>query len=207
MKGKNCECGSECSCGCRDGIGKAIVLGVIVLLVFGIGYMANSSPKEFVLNANSNPQEHTISVSGEAGKKVAPDEVQISFTVETSNIDPKTAEKKNADIVANVKEALLKNGITESEISTGYYSLYPEYETIYELAPYYNTRQGNLTGYKASHQISVKTGKLDKAGVLADAIVEAGVANVNSITFGLKEETRKAIEEELLAKASANARD
>ncbi len=198
--------------------GKIMMFGVLLLLGLGIFYLGSLTGKgSVVVNTAAAPVEHAISVSGEAEKKVSPDQLVLRFSVETTDMDAPVSESRNAEIVNAIKAKLLAIGITEGEIATDYYSMYPEYETVYVepakdsrqiiVYPYPITEQGNLTGYKTTHSITVKTGQLQSSGQIVSAVAGAGATSITEVTFGLKKETRKAIEVELLSLAAADAKD
>ncbi|MCX8200353.1 MAG: SIMPL domain-containing protein, partial [Candidatus Micrarchaeota archaeon] len=99
------------------------------------------------------------------------------------------------------------------DISTNSYSVYPVEQSQWVCPDYkpdckdsekiYITK---IVGYKTVHSISVKTTDLASGGALVDTAVQAGATNINSVSFTLKDETRRSIEENLLKYASANAK-
>ncbi|MEM3364294.1 MAG: SIMPL domain-containing protein [Candidatus Micrarchaeia archaeon] len=199
---------------CNNALISFGIITAVALLGFVIG-MYLAIPQQGVTGniTLTSPSEHTISVNGEAQQKVTPDLLVISLSVETQEDSAALSQEKNAEIMDNVKKALLSRGILEKDISTSSYSVYPV-EQSHWICPKYRPGctddekiyETKVIGYRTVHIISAKTGDLTGGGALVDAAVQAGATNVNSVVFTLKDETRKSIEESLLKYASANAK-
>lgn len=161
-------------------------------------------------------QTTTISTSGTSTVKVEPDKFTVTVGVETNGTTAEEAASSNADLVAAVIAALKALGISEDDMSTSSYSVYPVYEQvepltmcidIYPVPPECQPRQ-QITGYKASSSISVT---LDadgdvSAGEVIDTAVEAGANTVNGAYFFLSQERMLEVQEGLIEDAIANAR-
>jgi uncharacterized protein YggE len=73
--------------------------------------------------------------------------------------------------------------------------------------PYPCERDCNITGYKTSHVLTVKSGKTNDGGKITDAALgSTSFAKIDYIYFSIKEETRVAAESELQASAAAAAK-
>ncbi|MFH0885356.1 MAG: SIMPL domain-containing protein [Candidatus Micrarchaeota archaeon] len=73
--------------------------------------------------------------------------------------------------------------------------------------PYPCERNCNITGYKTSHVLIVKTEKINDGGKITDAALgSSAYAKIDYIYFGIKEETRVRVESELQASAAAAAK-
>ena len=196
--------------------GQVMVSLGILLLVALAGFLVSASLRPaqnsgtFTLN---QAQEHSITVNGEAQQTVTPDQLVIQLSVETQEDTATLSQSKNAEIMDKVKKALLSKGILDKDITTSSYSVYPVEQSHWICPDYkpdcsddekiYDTK---ITGYKTVHYLTVKTSDINNGGAVVDAAVNAG-ANVNSIYFTLKDETRRTIEQNLLKYASANAKD
>ncbi len=206
----------ECGMCCSPGSSKLVSFGIVFMVMLagilvGIAVFPKDGPAGSI--TLTTPTEHTISVNGEAQQTLSPDQLVLSLSVETQEDSAALSQSKNADLIDKVKKALLAKGVLERDISTDSYYVYPV-EQSHWICPdnmadckddekIYDTK---ITGYKTTHSLSVKTVDLNNGGILVDAAVQAGATNVNSVSFTLKDETRRAIEENLLKYASANAK-
>jgi hypothetical protein len=167
-----------------------------------------SSPNVYV---SSTPPEHTISVSATASKKVAPDLLNIQIRVQTEATVAKKAQDDNAAVAADVRSKIKALGVPDADIQTTSYSVDPIYESEYVCDKPGNTGchyKSTLTGYRATHSLNVMLTDLAKGGDVIDAAGSAGENQVfvDYVSFGLKDETRRALEKSLLQEASSEAK-
>ncbi len=158
----------------------------------------------------------TISTSGTATVKVKPDKFSVTVGVETNGTTAQEAAGRNADLMAKVISALRALGISEDQISTSYYNVYPVYEyrhptepciLIYPPPPECQPKNV-ITGYRASNSLTVTldaAGDVD-AGKVIDAAIEAGVNSVNGVFFFVSQEKQQEIRDGLIREAIASAR-
>lgn len=157
-----------------------------------------------------------VSTSGTATVKVDPDKFTVTVGVETNGTTAEEAASKNADLAAQVIAALKGLGISEDEISTSAYSLYPVYQQVEPLTmcieiypqPPECQPKTEIVGYKASNSISVT---LDadgdiSAGEVIDTAIEGGANTVSGAYFFLSQERQLEVQEGLIEDAIANAR-
>lgn len=149
-------------------------------------------------------RERTISVTGTATDSVKPDLVNIQFGVETEAKTAQEAISTNSAAMTEVVDAIRQLGITEDEINTSNFSIYPVYNNTVDpkTGVYIGTE---LTGYKASNILSVKTKKITMAGDIIDTAVSAGANRVDSVYFSLSPEKQLAMQDDLIEGAVLNA--
>lgn len=168
---------------------------------------------------NLDNQRRTLSATGVSSAKVSPDLVTISFVVERQEKTAQQATQSNADVTTLVIEALKEAGLSESEISTSNYNVYPVYE--YAEMPVECIQYGEgdqvqkycplpalkqiLVGYKAVNGIVVESAQLDKVGQWIDAAVEAGANRVDYLYFYVSTQRQDEIRNDLMAVAVQNA--
>ena len=108
----------------------------------------------------------------------------------------------NATKMTRVFEELEAAQIEKKNITTSQLSLQPRYN-------YQNRQSPKIEGYEARNTVSAKTYDLDNVGSMLDALVKAGVNNINGVQFSVKDPKAaqdKAREEAILeAKAKAEA--
>lgn len=156
----------------------------------------NSQDQAFAQQTTVGIRQNIITVTGTAAKDVAPDEVVISFGVETQALRANEASQQNAATMNSVINAVKELGITEQEISTSRFNIWPNYDSSGRV----------ITGYTTSNVVSVKTEQKAKAGQIIDAAVDAGANRVESIFFTLSEELDKRVRDGLTADAVQDAK-
>lgn len=163
-----------------------------------------------------DPTHSEVSTSGTATTRVEPDRFSVTVGVETNGTNAQEAAEKNAALTADVIAALRALGISEEDISTSNYSVYPVYETrpgadqcimIYPPPP--ECQPSNvITGYRASNSLTVT---LDadgdvEAGQVIDTAIEAGANMVQGAYFFLSQERQLEVQDGLIRQAIENAR-
>ena len=185
---------------------KQIITAIIAVLVVSVTMSAIS------VAPNANAQEVTpfpsrekvITVTGNANSSVEPDLVNISFGVEIQEKTARDALAANSELMNKVIVAITQVGITDSEISTSQFNIYPIYDNYQEKETDKYTQE--LVGYRVSNIINVKTEKLDSVAAIIDSAVSAGVNRVDSVFFSLSPEVYSKLKDELLEKAILNAK-
>ena len=185
---------------------KQIIAAIIAVLVVSVTMSAiSAAPSATAQEVTPFPsREKVISVSGTATASVAPDLVNVSFGVEIQEKTAKDALTANSDLMNKVITAIKQVGITDSEISTSQFNIYPVYNYYQEKDTGKNIQE--LIGYKVSNIVNVKTTKLDSVAAIIDGAVGAGVNRVDSVFFSLSPEVYSKLKDDLLAKAVLNAK-
>ena len=159
----------------------------------------------------------TVSTSGTATTKVEPDKFTVTVGVETNGTTAQEAASSNANMSSKVIDALKNLGISENDISTSSYTVYPIYSQgastqqpcidIYPPPPECQPKQ-NIVGYRASNSISVTldaSGDID-AGKVIDTAVQNGANTVSGAYYFLSQEKQLQVQDDLIRDAIANAR-
>lgn len=108
-----------------------------------------------------------ITISADGTVKVTPDAVRINAAVSVVAATTKEAMTSVATSAAAVRAAFLTNGVAAKDIATQSVNIYPEYN--------YTQDKGQvLTGYRATQSFVVIIRNAGMAGVVVDAIVNAG---------------------------------
>ncbi|MGJ8559730.1 MAG: SIMPL domain-containing protein [Litorimonas sp.] len=123
-----------------------------------------------------------IHVTATANVDAVPDRASVSAGVQSDGKTAQEAMARNSELMRNVFATLAANGIAEKDISTTNLNLNPRYD--YEQR---TNGQPLLVGYRASNQISVVTRDLNGTGLLIDALIQAGVNNINGVNFTVSE--------------------
>ncbi|HEY4389814.1 MAG TPA: SIMPL domain-containing protein [Paenibacillus sp.] len=156
-------------------VGVIMITGTLLLggQVFGGVFQATPAYADEV-------QKNVINVVGNGEIKVKPDVAYLSIGVETQAKTAKEAQSANAAKIAQVSKLLKETWkIDSKDLKTGQFYVQPNYT--------YNEKDGQkLTGYTASHTLSVTYRDLEKVGSLLDAATEAGANRIDNINFGVE---------------------
>lgn len=125
-------------------------------------------------------QQPALNLSAYGEVKVAPDQATINFGVVTEAATAQEAMAQNAQQMTRVVAALRRAGIAERDIQTSGLNLSAQYD-------YQQNQPPKLRGYQATNRVTVVINDLTKVGVTADAVVAAGVNQIDGIAFGLKD--------------------
>ncbi len=201
----------------------------VVLLVLLSAYVATkiiSEVKGFNYIGGGAPASNVISFDGKGEVSAVPNLATISFTINDTEKDLKSAQDK---VTAKEKAALAfldSQKIDKKDIKTENYNSYPQYEYLNSICPTYQLDTGSgmmprycppgkqtLTGYTVSENISVKVHDLSKAGDIVKGIGAVGVSEISGPNFSidkeeeLKAQARKMAIDEAKTKAEVLARD
>ena len=191
-----------------------IYLFAFLVLAFGGMYIISNQTKPQNFYLSQEPLKNKITVTGESKTKATPDELQLSFSIETNHTSSaKKAQEKNSEIAEKVKDALLAAGLNKDNFKTTEFSVQPilvskwycpdkAYDDQGVVYPpgdcnYYDRIYYTETiGYKATHSIFISSDNTQKAGEYMDAIAGAGSSDVkiNEVSFTLKDATKKELE-------------
>ena len=159
-------------------------------LMLGTALMTLAAPA--VASAQSQPggsspmqvhamaQQPALNLSAYGEVKVAPDQATINFGVVTEAPTAQEAMAQNAQQMTRVVAALRRAGIVERDIQTSGLNLSAQYD-------YQQNEPPKLRGYQAVNRVTVTINDLTKVGTTADAVVAAGVNQIDGISFGLKD--------------------
>ena len=162
----------------------ALILAVIALFV--------------ILPARAD-EDRSISVTGVAERRVAPDMATLTMAVVNEALDPADARRDADATVARVLEVLRGRGVADGDIDSSSLQVSPQYRWHEE------QRERQLTGYQVRRNLTVRLTDLDLLGELLVALSEAGVNQIQPPRLDLQD--REALYREVLAAAAQNARE
>ena len=143
-----------------------------------------------------------LSASGEV--RVAPDQATISFGVVTDEATAQAAMAANARRMNEVVATLRRVGIEARDVQTSGLNLSAQYD-------YQENQPPRLRGYQVANRVKVRVRDLAKLGSTVDAVVEAGVNQIDGVEFGLadprgaEDQARRLAVQALQAKAALYA--
>lgn len=141
-----------------------------------------------------------ISVVGRQEIKVSPDRATIQISVQTRAATAAQAGSQNATKLQAVLAALRKLGLTNDQLSTVNYNVYPDYRHI-------EGREPEIIGYNVTNTIVADIRRLEQVGPAIDAALGAGANMMTSLQFYASntEAARRTAIVGAIAKARADA--
>ncbi len=130
--------------------------------------------------STGNAPAPTLNVSATGYANAAPDRATVSAGVVQQGKTAREAMMGNATLMTAVFDELEAAGIPKKDITTSQLSLQPQYD-------YRNRAKPTIKGYEARNTVTVKSDDIDQVGAMLDALVRAGVNNINQVKFSVKE--------------------
>lgn len=149
-----------------------------------------------------SPQQNTgIWVTGQGEAMAVPDIAELRLGVEARADTVTEAQTQANEAMDKVMQALKDNGVAEKDIQTQRFSIYPITRWIRE------KDEEEIIGYRVTNTVLVRIREVDKAGIIIDAVVEAGgnYIRMQGISFSVDDPTP--YYEEARAKAVEDARN
>ena len=168
----------------------AVAILALPLTVWSISASAQS--------AANTPAMRTIEVDGSGEARTSPDTADLDLAIDTQAKTAEEAANRNAALAAKVIDALKSKLGDKGRITTGGYSLNPEYDQR-------PTQKPSIIGYTAQNTVTVNTGALNLVGALIDSAIAAGANRVNSLSFSVKDDTKARTEAITIATRDAKA--
>ncbi len=119
--------------------------------------------------------DRTVTVTGEAEVRVAPDEVVLTLGVETWDKDLTAAKRANDAVITRVLGLAEESGIESRQVQTDYLNIEPRYDD------YYDRRQ--FLGYFVRKTVVVTLHDLSLFEEFLSQALEMGVTHVHGIEF------------------------
>jgi uncharacterized protein len=160
-------------------------LAIILLLSSTVSAQTSSNPSDM----------RTIEVDGHGEVRTPPDVADLDLAIDTHAKTAEEAATRNAALATKVIDALKAKLGDKGKITTGNYSLNPQYEE----------RTNQINGYNAQNSVLVHTDALDLVGGLIDTAIAAGANRVNSLDFNVKDDTKARSEAIAIATRDASA--
>ena len=162
----------------------------IILPAFAAAASAQSDANNFAVRR--------IEVNGSGETRTSPDTADLDVAIDTQAKTAEEAASSNAALATKVIDALKSMLGDKGKITTGGYSLNPEYDQRPSEKP-------RIIGYAAQNSVTVHTGALELVGALIDSAITAGANRINSLDFTVKDDTKARTEAIAIATRDARA--
>ena len=149
-----------------------------------------------VSTASLQPEGKIILVSGSGSAAAQADEATVILGVQTENETASQASRRNAELMTSVINAMKSLGLTEEDMRTVSYSVFP----VYSKDDY-----TKIVGYRVINMISVKVKNIDLVGEVIDAAAENGANRIQGVSFGLSAEKQEELKRQAYLAALSDA--
>ena len=190
----------------------AVIVGVVFVLAFAVTLtqyenQAESQDAEFEISdelmthwiEKYDPSQNTISVSGSATASSEPDTLIVVLGVDSEAKTANESLSQNSNSLNAVISSLTNSGISEDDIQTSNFRIYP----LYDFSD--SKDKQILIGYRVSNMLSIQTDKIDSAGNVIDIAVSSGANRVDNVSFQLSDEKSQKISDDLISNAILDA--
>ncbi|MGQ2992329.1 MAG: SIMPL domain-containing protein [Brevundimonas sp.] len=183
-------------------LGAALMASTALAATAASAQSVQQTPVSSTIQMIQTQPSLNLAASGEV--RVAPDMATVTFGVVTEAPTAQAAMAQNAERMNAVSAALRRAGVAERDIQTSGLNLQAQYD-------YQENQPPKLRGYQASDRVTVRVMDLTKTGATVDAVVAAGVNQIDGVAFGLKDpsaaenEARRLAVKALQAKAQLYA--
>lgn len=143
--------------------------------------------------------ERSISVSGKAETRVAPDMAQLQLEIVREDLDAAAARREADAVTGKALDIIAAAGIEDADRDSSGLRVAPQYRWNK------STQKQELTGYRVSRSIEVRLLDLSALGTLLTELSDAGVNRIDEPRMGLQDD--ESVYQQLLSEASRNARD
>ena len=141
----------------------------------------------------------TISLTGAGSASAQADQATVNLGVQIISELATDAIAENAETMTAVIDAIKALGVSEDDIITTSYSVYPQYDW---------TEDGRVfTGYSVTNLVQVTVKDLDIVGDVIDAAAVAGANQINGINFELSDAKREELKTNAYIAALGDAQD
>ena len=141
----------------------------------------------------------TISLTGAGSASAQADQATVNLGVQVLSESASDAIGENAETMTAVIDAIKALGVSEDDIITTSYSVYPQYDW---------TEDGRVfIGYSVTNLVQVTVKDLDIVGDVIDTAAVAGANQINGISFELSDAKREELKTNAYIAALTDAQD
>ncbi|AEE96374.1 SIMPL domain-containing protein [Mahella australiensis] len=176
----------------------AAVAIILAIGIFGISDGQEADKAKVMYAADDVKIDKSILTAAGEGKVMAkPDRATINMGVQIDDKDAKTAQTQNAQKMDAVVKKLKALGISDEDIKTSQYNVFPQYD--------YSEDKSTLRGYQVVNMVNVTIKDTAKLGDIIDQATQAGANRMDSIAFTISEPDK--YYNEAIAKAIEQAKE
>ncbi|MFT8322602.1 MAG: SIMPL domain-containing protein [Bacillus sp. (in: firmicutes)] len=123
----------------------------------------------------NNRLKRKMTLFGASILSLEPTVAKLQLGTVTEALELEQAQQENAKIIQQVIQAIMGIGISQENIQTADFTIFPQYD-------YVDNKQ-QFKGYQVTHMLSITVEKLEQTGEVIDTAVQNGANRVSSIQF------------------------
>lgn len=154
---------------------KKIIAAAAAAAMLTLSACSNSDGTITVVPSAAEPDASTITVNSSEKVNVVPDIAEVVYSVQTEGTDAAGCQQQNTQDVNKVVELLTGLGVEEGSIQTTGYYMDPRYD--------WSNDTRKLIGYEATTTLTVSDLLIDRLGDILTQSVDAGINNIQSISY------------------------
>ncbi len=173
------------------------LVGISLALVLAVVGLCGCTTSD---RLNLVAQEEGIWVTGEGEVMAVPDIATLRLGIEAQEATVAGAQSQAVEAMDKVMAALIDNGVAENDIQTQYFS-------IRQITRWVDEEQV-VVGYRVTNMVTIRIRDIGKAGIIIDAVAEAGgdLTRIDSIGFSVDDPSAYYEQARQEAMADANAK-
>lgn len=170
---------------------------VIPVVFFALLFVYSKIGGPIPLSVNSvvTQKMDAFTVSGEGKVSISPDMAVVTVGVQTTGNTVKATQDDLNRRINAVSEAVKRLGISDADIQTSNYSIYPDYD--------FQAPLQRITGYNASSNLVINIKDLDITNDVIDTATAQGANSVSGVTFDVEDKEKAQNEARELAVTDA----
>ena len=141
---------------------------------------------------------NTISVTGSGTASMQANEATVTLGVQTQAETAEEAISSNAELMTKIIDAVKALGLTDDDMKTVSYNVYPVYDT---------ENYAEIVGYRVVNMIAVRITDMRLIGRVIDAAAENGANTIQGISFGLSDDNIAELKAEAYLAALSDAQE
>ena len=154
---------------------KKIIAAAAAAAMLTLSACGSSGETIAMVPAPTDSAVNTITVNSNEKVNVVPDIAEVVYSVQTESPDAAGCQQQNTEDVNKVVELLTGLGVEEGSIQTTGYYMNPRYS--------WSNDTQTLIGYEATTTLTVSDLLIDSLGDILTQSVNAGVNNIQSISY------------------------
>ncbi len=143
---------------------------IIAISLLTLARAVSAEPTAFATPVRS------ITASGMAERKVAPDEAHVNVTIAATDMKLATAKAGHDKKLRDVMDVAKKAGIEEAQMKTQNSAVQPQYT--------YDNSKRTFKGYSVTTNLDITVKKIDAVGGLLEKLSSAGLESGDSAEWG-----------------------
>lgn len=138
--------------------------------------LAGCQQPQVIVQAAPNQAQEGVVVSGTATVRVKPTLVVLQLGASFSNARPAAAKGQTEQVIQRVVAAVRKAGVEEKDVQTTTFTLNRQID-----------RDGKVTGWGCRSMLEIRVKKVETAGAVLEAAIDAGANQVSSVEYTVEE--------------------